>query len=516
MSFTPASKAPGVYVFELPGGSMPIQGVGTAVAGFIGLTAARPATGGHAIQVSNWTEFITKFGRNVGGRYDPFVTGAYLPYAVYGYFQNGGSICYIASVGTPPAPKQLGPGDTPSAAPARAALQADDGSAALVVEATGEQAGKPLSVEVADEAGDDDQFSLTVRSGDDVLGEYPGLSVKSLKTAAGLRALTGAAVTVTDVTARPKAGRFDLEAPPAPPAGAKAAAPTAADYLGSEDGTGLAGLATIDEITMLIAPDAVSGGDLLKEVQGPMVEQCELLHDRVAILDAPRGLDVQGVKEWRETGLGASSFAALYYPWIEVYDPQADRPLLVPPSGHVAGVWNRSDDSRGIWKAPANEEVGGVLGLERQISDVEQGGLNDVGVNAIRAFRGRGIRIWGARTLATDEWVYLNVRRLFNYVEESIKDGTAWVVFEPNEEQLWQRITRTVNAFLIGLWRQGALVGAKPEQAFFVKCDAETNPDDLQEKGIVTIQVGIAPARPAEFVVFNIQQYRSGSALVSE
>jgi phage tail sheath protein FI len=495
---------------------MPIQGVGTAVAAFVGYTAARPATGAYAIQVSSWTAFISKFGRYADGRYNPFVKGAYLPYAVYGFFQNGGGICYVASVGTPSAPKQLGPGEQAQPQPARASLTAADDSVAMIVEATGKQPDKPLSVDVADDASDGDAFTLTVRAGDDVLGEYPGLSVTSLKTPAGLQALTGAAVTVTNVTARPKNGHYELAVPAA--TATADGAPSAADYLGSNDGSGLTSIASIDEVTMLAAPDAVASGDkeLLKTVQSTMVEQCELLRDRVAILDPPKGLDVQAVTEWRENDLGASPFAALYYPWIQIYDPDANGPLLVPPSGHIAGVWNRSDDTRGVWKAPANEELSGALGLERQVSDVEQGGLNDAGVNAIRAFRGRGIRVWGARTLNAEDWRYINVRRLFNYVEESIKDGTAWVVFEPNEEQLWQRIRRTISAFLIGLWRDGALVGAKPELAFYVKCDEETNPEDLQDKGIVTIEVGIAPAKPAEFVVFKIQQLKGGSALVGE
>jgi uncharacterized protein len=515
MSFNTAEHAPGIYVHEQPPGSMPIQGVGTAVAGFVGRTATRPANGAPAVKITNWTQFATKFGVDRKGRFNPFVPGTYLPYAVYGYFANGGSVCYVASVGTPAPPQQLTAGDQTSR---QLSLTAADDSPALEVEPTASAGDQPLSIDVADDEQDEDAFTLTIKRGDQVVGEYPGLSVKALKTPTGLNALAAAPVTVTNVIARPKSGHYEFPAPEAPPAPAATSVPAKA-FLGSDDGSGLAALALIDEVTMLVAPDAVApdvSDDEVKAVQDAMVQQCTDLHDRMAILDPPSGLDGQAVADWRDRGLGASEFATLYYPWVRVYDPDADGPRLIPPSGHIAGIWSRSDHTRGVWKAPANEEVSGVLGLERQLSDNDQVDLNNHGVNAIRAFRGRGIRVWGARTLNTDQWIYLNVRRLFNYVEESIKDGTAWAVFEPNEEQLWQRLRRTINAFLLGLWRDGALVGAKPEQAFYVKCDAETNPDDLQDKGVVTIEVGIAPAKPAEFVVFNIQQYKSGSALVGE
>ena len=182
--------------------------------------------------------------------------------------------------------------------------------------------------------------------------------------------------------------------------------------------------------------------------------------------------------------------------------------VTVPPSGHVAGMFALSDMRRGVFKAPANMVVRGALGLSQRLTDAEQGVLNPAGVNAFRMFTGRGIVLWGARTLApaASEWRYVPVRRLFIMVEESIRRGTQWVVFEPNDERLWKSIRRDVGAFLMLLWRDGALQGATPEQAFFVKCDAETNTPDEIAAGRVVIEVGLAPVRPAEFVIFRIGQ----------
>ena len=174
----------------------------------------------------------------------------------------------------------------------------------------------------------------------------------------------------------------------------------------------------------------------------------------------------------------------------------------------MAGIWARNDGTRGVHKAPANEVIGGAIDVEFQITIGEQDGLNPVGINCIRAFPGRGIRVWGARTLSSDpEWRYLNIRRLFNMIEKSIDNGTQWVVFEPNDFSLWQKIVRNVSAFLKMQWRDGALFGATPEQAFFVKCDEETNPQEARDLGMVTTEIGIAPVKPAEFVIFRISQW---------
>jgi phage tail sheath protein FI len=234
----------------------------------------------------------------------------------------------------------------------------------------------------------------------------------------------------------------------------------------------------------------------------------------MAILDAPPGLNPQDVFDWRMNTAGYDSkFATLYWPWLEVMDPLTSRPMLVPPSGHVAGVWARTDGTRGVHKAPANEVILGINGLGFQITAEEQGNLNSKGINCIRSFPGRGIRIWGARTLSSDpEWRYLNVRRLFNYISESIIEGTQWAVFEPNDARLWGSLRISSANFLTRVWRDGALFGGTPEQAFYVKCDSETNPPDVIEAGQVVIEIGIAPVKPAEFVIFRISQFSAGGA----
>ena len=181
-----------------------------------------------------------------------------------------------------------------------------------------------------------------------------------------------------------------------------------------------------------------------------------------------------------------SKFASLYWPWVKVFDPISGSEEFVPPSGHMAGVWARNDDTRGVHKAPANEVVRGVIALPPRSPGPSRTCSTRWASTASAAFPGRGVRVWGARTLASDaEWRYLNVRRLFNYVEESILLGTQWVVFEPNDPELWARIRRTISAFLVEQWRKGALFGATPDEAFFVKCDEETNPAEGIDAGQV-------------------------------
>jgi phage tail sheath protein FI len=240
--------------------------------------------------------------------------------------------------------------------------------------------------------------------------------------------------------------------------------------------------------------------------------------DRVAILDPPPGLNAQQIKEWRvDKARYDSKYATLYWPWIKVFDPATRATQYVPPSGHVAGIWGRNDDTRGVHKAPANEVIRGAVELETQITKNEHGLLNPTGINCIRAFPGGGIRVYGARTLSSDPaWRYLNVRRLFNYLEESILNGTQWVVFEPNDDALWARIRRTVNDFLVNQWRAGALFGLTPDEAFFVKCDRETNPSQGIDAGEVVCMIGVAPVKPAEFVVFRLSQFSGGTSLVAE
>jgi hypothetical protein len=253
----------------------------------------------------------------------------------------------------------------------------------------------------------------------------------------------------------------------------------------------------------------------VQSVQQAVIDYCENVRYCFAVLDCPPGLMPQEMKEWRNTVNYDSTRAALYYPWIEVADMTGNngRTRLIPPSGHMAGIYARTDGTRGVHKAPANEVVRGCIGLEVVVTKGEHDTLNPIGVNVIRTFPGRGIRVWGARTLSSDpSWRYINVRRLFNMVEESIERGTQWVVFEPNDQNLWARVRRDVSAFLSLVWRSGALFGTTPEQAFYVKCDAETNPPEVRDVGQLIVEIGMCPVKPAEFVIFRISQWAGPSA----
>jgi uncharacterized protein len=248
-------------------------------------------------------------------------------------------------------------------------------------------------------------------------------------------------------------------------------------------------------------------------IQLALVSHAERMGDRVAILDSPPGLGAQEVFDWRRDQLKVdSSYAALYYPWVKVIDPLSRQPVFMPPSGYLGGIWGRNDDTRGVHKAPANETVRGALDVQLQLTSAEQGLLNPAGINCIRVFPRGGVRVWGARTLAQidPEFKYLNVRRLFNFIKSSIMQGTQWSVFEPNDIILWAKLRRNTSAFLNRVWRDGALFGVTPDEAFYVKCDAETNPQEVIEAGQVVVEIGLAPVRPAEFVIFNIRQIAPG------
>lgn len=268
----------------------------------------------------------------------------------------------------------------------------------------------------------------------------------------------------------------------------------------------LAGFGAIDEIALVGVPGALDAA-----IQGAVIDHCENAGDRFAILDGQRTttLTPQGI----QGTVRDSDYAALYFPWITVYDPVTNAADYVPPSGHLAGVYARVDTERGVHKAPANEIIRGTIGLEARLSKANQDGLNPDGINVIRAFDGN-ITIWGARTLGGDgngEWKYINVRRLFLFLRESIDQGTQWVVFEPNDPSLWAKITRNITAFLTNIWRAGALFGTTPQEAFYVKCDAETNPPDVRDLGQVVTEIGVAVVKPAEFVIFRISQWAGPS-----
>ena len=521
--------SPGVFVEEVPAGSRPIEGVGTAVAGFVGF--AQSGDFNEPTLVTNWSQFIERFGG--------FMPGGYLAHAVYGFFANGGGAAYVVRVGQDGSDHARGNGGPKAVNPAREAtigayrvaeISASGGS-------PGSSGRSDISVEIqpptpadGEEQPPEDLFKFVVKRGSKVEETYDRVTTKRGKdnvltrVAQDSKLITIEEVPSSGTLTRPEPGSVTLSSPPAvatPPARI-----TTDDYVGDvADRTGFSGLEAIDDITMISVPDLMSAYqrgavdlDAVQGVQIKMIEHCELMGDRIAILDPPPGLSPQQVAEWRMQKAGYDSkYAAMYYPWFTVLDPLSGSPLAVPPSGHIAGVWARNDDTRGVHKAPANEVIRGAMKPETQLTKGENDLLNPMGVNCIRAFPGRGIRIWGARTLSSEaEWRYLNVRRLFNYLEESIMEGTQWVVFEPNDDALWARIRRSISAFLVNEWRKGALFGLTPDEAFYVKCDRETNPAEGIDAGQVVCEIGVAPVKPAEFVIFRLAQFSGGTSLVAE
>jgi phage tail sheath protein FI len=269
--------------------------------------------------------------------------------------------------------------------------------------------------------------------------------------------------------------------------------------------------AAIDEIAIVAAPGALNVA-----VQTAIVDHCQNvnLQDRFAILDGQRTTTITdaAIKGGLQgTPAGTSDYAAIYFPWVEVFDPDpaSNQNIFIPPSGLMAGIYARVDASRGVHKAPANEPVRGALGLEYQTTKAEQSNVNLQGINVIRSLNG-SILVWGARTLGSPDSqkiAYINVRRLMNFLRESIDEGTQFAVFEPNSPPLWNKIIRSVTAFLTLVWRDGALFGVVPEQAFYVRCDESTNPPEVRDVGQVITEIGVAPVKPAEFVIFRIQQF---------
>lgn len=524
-------ETPGVYIEEVAAGSRPIQGVGTAIGAFLGMTEKCPLGEngqqlvGYPLLVTNWEQYKQSFGG--------FIEGATLPYAVYGFFQNGGGVCYVESLMTAPATN----GKAAAAASEKPKVQLPSrGAGGAPVLELESKSPAPVMVIIADASDPTDEFFKVILQGASGEELYDNVTFKGGKNNVAQQLKTSKLVNVRELESqaaladrRPAIDSYPIPAPLVTAGMAPLTPQNIKDIKGSlAERVGIEGLEAIEEITMVCMPDLMewqrSGKLSLADavgLQNALIAHCEKKKDRLAILDSPFGMSVQEVRNWRRgedkfenKPDGAnydSKFAALYYPWIVIQNPAGRGQLTIPPSGHIAGIYARVDGERGVWKAPANETIRGVTALSLQINNEEQGRLNPHGINCLRGFPGRGIRVWGARTLSSDtEWTYINVRRLFNYIEESIFNGTQWVVFEPNDMDLWERVKRTLSAFLVNLWRDGALFGATPEQAFFVRCDESLNPASVRDAGMLIVEVGLAPVKPAEFVIIRFQQISDG------
>lgn len=560
--------APGVYVEEVDRGSRPIEGVSMSVAGFIGFTedVRGDAELFKPMMVTNWSQYLEYFARAGSDGFTDF--NAYLPFAVQGWFLNGGGRCWVVSIGTklpgstPPPPEETATKLlTSSGKPSLSfnlQLSESEGDTAALPASTGritvlvqEGVPKPLSEDAPEDAepplNTGEFFTIKVRSGDQELESYEHLSMNpEVDTAVADYAVTALEasefITAADISVtgqalsrRPANGFYEVAPPPyiAPPDR------ITRDVQGvRDDRKGMQGLFEVDEVAMVACPDLVRAYEAglldLDQVHGVMEMMLSLCENsfpgpayRMAVLDAPpvkpgknenRAVapttqKPQDVAQWLSMFNRRSMFGALYYPWIQVANPRnGGRPIMVPPCGHMMGIWCRTDQSRGVFKAPANETPRGVLGLAYETNMREQELLNPLGINCIRNFANynRGYKVWGARTLVEPDniqWRYISVRRLLSYIEKSIEIGTQWVVFEPNDQDLWARVSRTVSSFLERLWREGALFGGSPAEAFFVKCDGELNTHETMMMGRLYVEIGVCPVRPAEFVIFRISQW---------
>jgi hypothetical protein len=523
----PTYTAPGVYVEEVPSSQKVLSAAPTAVAAFVGFTERAPSddpndpNGLAPRLVTSWSQFEALYGG--------FSPGCVLPLSVYGYFANGGSIAYICRVTN----------TEPAGQPSRAELPAADRALGTPLQIESIDPDANIAIDVATEDGGEDAaegpspFTLTVLLDGAPVETFTNLDfgagehnvktvVNKTSTKIKVEVALDKGVDLASQLELIKPGRYPLAkaAPvPVPVTGRK--------FAGSESArNGINGLAVADDVTMVIVPDLITAAtkddgsidlNLWKAVQTALISHCEQNGNRMAVLDAPPGMTPQQIKDWRtDIAMYDTAYASLYYPWIKVENPigvNGNSEVFIPPSGHIAGVWARTDETRGVWKAPANDTIRGVLDIERSITQNEQSLLNPIGINCIRPFGTRGIRIWGARTLSSDtDWRYINVRRLFNMIESTILEGTQYAVFEPNDVNLWEGVKRTLNGFLRGLWSAGALFGTSADQAFYVKCDAETNPPESIDEGKLVVEVGIAPVKPAEFIIFRISQQKQTAA----
>ena len=561
--------SPGVYVEEFESGGKPMEGVGTSTAGFVGLAEKGPV-GGVPRLITNFAEFRRTYGgflsENEFGEY------RFLAYAVEHFFVNGGTRCFITRV-APESAKcaEASIGDLtftakdPGAWGNAISLKIGRSSKARTqaLEKLGDRkyrvksgAGFNPGDIVAFTEGENTEYNKVEKNQDNIITFVNEFGADITDT----ELLPSKVLTTCELALEVKYGdtaesydnvSFNIEAPNyiskktakselvevvyngsndiGDPFAAltdedtgvaaaefeggsngSASDITAADFIGVDGGagnrTGIQSFLDNDVVSIMAVPGITD-----PNVQLTLVAHCENLASRFAVLDLPRDARmVDEIVAHRE--IFSSSYAALYHPWLQVFDPLDKKNIAIPPSGSVIGIFARSDNARGVHKAPANEVVRACVGLDCQFNKGEQDILNPKGVNLIRSFPGQGIRVWGARTASSDpSWKYVNVRRLFIFLEESIKANTNWAVFEPNDQALWTRVQRTISVFLNNMWRNGSLAGSSADEAFFVNIGRNTMSQDDIDNGRLVCVIGVAPVKPAEFVIFRITQ-NTGSA----
>ena len=551
--------SPGVYVEENDVSQRVIDGVGTSIAGFIGL-AEKGKTQGAPVRITSYRDFVKEFGNPLSeygyGEY------RYLAPSVENFFANGGGVCYVARVV---------PDDAQAAMLKKGILTVEavnvgkwgnkiqisfnfvtkrkmqivgaNGDAYIAKSVDGFREGdvvvvgneynriksifdnsvmfdKPFETDVVDPAIVPStvlylaEMEIIVRYGNEQ-EKYAGMTLNMaspnyISYRMAKSEIINIGVETNDIIQNPveailgsgiTSGMLTMD-------GGKdgsIAKVTAGTFIGEDMGpgkrTGIASFVENDVVSIMAVP-----GVTIPEVIVALVGHCENLKSRMAVLDMPKdATKVNELLEYRE--MIDSTYAAMYHPWIQVFDRSANKVDYIPPSGAVMGIYARTDANRGVHKAPANETVF-CSGLKTEYTKAEQDVLNPAGVNLLRLIPGQGIRIWGARTASSNSsFRYVNVRRLFIYVEESIKASTNWVVFEPNDVTLWQRVSLTVGSFLDSMWRSGMLAGNTASEAYFVEIGPATMSQDDIISGRLICNIGIAPSRPAEFVVFRVSQF---------
>ena len=596
----PEYLSPGVYVEEYESGAVPMEGVGTSTAGFIGL-AEKGAVIGKPQLVTSFSDYLRIFGGYLSET--KFGDKRYLPYAVEHFFINGGSRAFVMRVCPADAkaaatksdsilsftavnPGEWGNRIKVTVSPvSRVKTQVYDvnGNDAIVRNVDGFNIGdvveladgkasvfnritaieektisfeNPVNASIVDKSLVPTKFiksceiDVSVKYGDvkeDYLfvslnAESPDYVVSRMAKSELVKVSVGAATKPAAAPAPDNKDKKDgapspAPAPaPAPTASGAIAAPfdavggkgdamimqlqggtdgniagiTAAEYIGTDGGpgkrTGIQAFIENSDVSIMAVP-----GITIPEVQMSLIAHCENLKSRFAVLDMPKDKKkTDELIEYRD--MFDSHYAAFYHPWLQIFDPLSKKNIIAPPSGSMVGIYARTDNTVGVHKAPANEVIRACTGLASTYNTAEQDLLNPKGINLIRSFPGRGIRVWGARTATSNAtWKYINVRRLFIYLEESIRANTNWVVFEPNTEALWGRVKTTIEMFLASTWRSGALAGSSPAEAFFVDIGRSTMTQDDIDNGRLICVIGVAPVKPAEFVIFRIGQYTSES-----
>lgn len=556
---------------EFESGGKPMEGVGTSTAGFVGL-AKRGPVGGVPMLVTNFSDFKRKFGGYLSAT--DFGNNRFLAYSVEHFFLNGGSRAFIsrvvpedakASAGAVPAQTPViainaaNPGKwgddikiiiTPASKAKTQILEQIDGAKYKVKKSSGFEAGDVAVLE----SGETKTYNKVVKSQDNVIefekafeGDcvdtdlVPKITISTCEfnmevkyddidefyadvsfnvNSAGYIGNQAAKSSLVTVEVQ----SFPEEDPFAALAGEEAVAAvelkggsdgsnasvTADVFMGTDNGpgkrTGIQAFLDNDAVSIMAVPGVTD-----PNVQLTLTAHCENLGSRFAVLDMPEELSKTDELITHRNVID-STYAAMYHPWLTVFDPLDKKNINIPPSGSVLGIYARSDNSRGVHKAPANEVVRGCTGLSVPFNKGEQDILNPKGINLIRSFPGQGIRVWGARTASSDpSWRYVNVRRLFIFLEESIKANTNWVVFEPNDERLWSRVKRTIDGFLRTMWRDGALAGGSESEAFYCEIGPSTMSQDDIDNGRLICVIGVAPVKPAEFVIFRITQKTGGA-----